>query len=69
MQKEFADHYGFSPENTIVYENDLTGAIIQALTMSDDEYLRMKADLKHVSRKVKNESLYNLKSRLDNQQC
>ena len=64
MQKEFADHYGFSPENTIVYDNDFAGAIMKALIMSNDEYQKMKLDLERVRKEVEAVSLNNLRERL-----
>ena len=66
MQKEFADHYGFSPDNTIVYDRDLSGAIREALTMTNDEYLKMKLDMERVRKEVEAVSLNNLRERLLN---
>lgn len=64
MQKEFADHYGFSPENTIVYEDDFAGAIVQALTMINADYQKKKLDLEQVRKDVETASLNNLRERL-----
>ena len=64
MQKEFADHYGFSEKNTIVYDNDFASAIRQALTMSNDEYQKMKLDLERVRKEVEAASSNNLRERL-----
>lgn len=64
MQKDFAEHYGFSEKNTILYGNDLSTAIMQALTMTNEEYLQMKMNLEKVCKAVDAVSLQNLKERL-----
>ena len=64
MQKALADHYGFSLDNTVVYDDDLSGAIMQALTMTNEEYQQMKMNLEKVRKEVEAVSLQNLKERL-----
>ncbi|MBE6404409.1 MAG: hypothetical protein E7040_00125 [Lentisphaerae bacterium] len=64
MQKEFVEHYGFSSDNTIVYDHDLSGTIMQALTMTNEEYLQMKMNLEKVRKAVDAVSSNNLKKRL-----
>ena len=66
MQKEFADHYGFSSRNTIVYDNDFAGAIKHSLTMSNEEYQQMKLDLERVRKDVEVASLNNLREGIAN---
>lgn len=64
MQKDFAEHYGFSSENAILYDDDPTDALVRALTMTKEEYRKMKCDLENVRKDVEGESLRNLKERL-----
>ena len=64
MQKEFASHYGFSSRNTIVYDINLAGAVMKALSMSNDEYQRMKMNLGKVRKEVEAVSLNNLRKRV-----
>ena len=64
MQKEFADHYGFSSRNTIVYDINLAGAVMKALKMTDEEYLRIKVNLEHLGKDVEVISLKNLQRKL-----
>ena len=48
----------------IAYDKDLSGVIMHALTMTNDEYQKMKLDLERVCKDVAHTSLRNLQNRL-----
>ena len=63
IAEKFADVYGFSSENAIVYrENkELGEAMIKAIEMKEDEYEAIRNNLIKVSDDIYNQSLANLK--------
>ncbi len=62
IHKTFADIYGFSNKNSIVYENNemLYYAMLDAINMSTQNYLKIQTGLKATVKKIKEESLKNL---------
>lgn len=63
---KFADIYGFSPENAVVYSDnsDLGLSMWKAIDMSDAEYEGIRNNLIRVSDDIYNKSLENLKKAL-----
>lgn len=68
IAEKFADVYGFSSENAVVYmgNNDLGAAMQKAIAMTDVEYDRMRNNLISMSRAIYNQSFANLKRALGN---
>lgn len=62
IHKTFADIYGFSEKNSVIYnENDkLTECMLQAVQMSNKKYSEMQESLKTLADKIKKKSLKNL---------
>jgi glycosyltransferase involved in cell wall biosynthesis len=71
IQKDFADVYGFDSTNAVVYEDDADlGAAMQlAITMPPDEYADLCKSLDVMRQRVYDESLCNLKMRLEVRRC
>ena len=63
---KFADVYGFSSENAVVYRDnsDLGLSMRKAIDMSEAEYESIRNSLIHVSDDIYNKSLENLKKAL-----
>ena len=63
---KFANVYGFSAENAVVYSNntDLGLSMWKAIDMSDAEYEGIRNNLIRVSDDIYNKSLENLKKAL-----
>lgn len=68
IAEKFADVYGFSSENAVVYmgNNDLGMAMQKAIAMTDVEYDRIRNNLITMSRAIYNQSFANLKRALGN---
>lgn len=68
IAEKFADVYGFSSENAVVYmgNNDLGMAMQKAIAMTDVEYDRIRNNLITMSRAIYNQSFANLKRVLGN---
>jgi len=66
IHKVFATHYDFSKKDAILYEDGgLAYVMEQALTMNKDEYARLQAGLRELAKNVYDESLENLKMRIE----
>lgn len=65
---KFADVYGFSSDNAVVYQGnrDLGQALQKAIEMTDVEYNRIRSNLITMSHAIYNQSLANLKNALGN---
>ena len=66
IAEKFADIYGFSPENAIVYKEnqELGPAMLQAIDMTEADYDGIRNNLGTVSNDIYNKSLENLKRTL-----
>ena len=62
IHKTFANIYGFSNKNSIVYENNemLYYAMLDAINMNAQNYLKIQTGLKATVKKIEKESLKNL---------
>lgn len=61
VHKKFADFYGFCKDNAVVYEDDLSQAMIDAFTMSQDRYNMLCQNLHQLAKQIETTSLQNLK--------
>ena len=66
IAEKFAEVYGFSSENAVVYRdnNELCAAMLKAIEMKEDEYETIRNNLIKVSNEIYNRSLENLKRTL-----
>ncbi len=62
MDEKFAAFYGFSNENAVIYNRDLTQAIREAILMDDEQYQRKIKALAQLAASVREASLDTLKS-------
>ena len=61
-----ADAYGFSTDNSVVYDNNmLTEGLLNAITMSSDEYDEMRRALEKKANNIEVKSMENLKQALE----
>jgi len=65
IHQAFASTYGFTRSNALIYENDLTGAMVSAVQMSQETYARMQGDLGRLADALKMESLSNLQQSVE----
>lgn len=63
IQRKYADTYGFTEDNAIIYNNreDFLSAVQKAVNMTNSEYLQMQTNLKIKADKTYELSLKNLK--------
>ncbi len=66
IAEKFADVYGFSSENAVVYKenSELCAAMLKAIEMKEDEYENIRNNLIKFSDDIYNRSLENLKKAL-----
>lgn len=66
INDKFGEHYEFSRENAIFYEeNDLKSAMLQAINLDQDDYLKIQNNLSNLSNKIYNQSLNDLKNTIN----
>lgn len=66
INKDFADFYGFNDKNSIIYEENLTNAMNEAINKTEEEYNDICYNLKTLSNSIFLESINNLKSIIEN---
>ncbi len=66
INEQFANAYKYSQENAIVYkENNLTEAMINAIEMKQDDYLKIQDNLRKLSQELYSLSIENIKEELN----
>lgn len=61
IQDKFAEFYGFDENNAIVYDNDLSEAILQAMAIDNSSYKKICNGVELLAQNVYRQSLHNLK--------
>lgn len=66
IEKKYADYYGFSEKNAIIYEHgQLADAISRAAKLPSSEYEIMQQELFELQKMVRTQSIVNLKTLID----
>ena len=61
IQDKFAEFYGFDENNAIVYDNDLSEAILKAMAIDNSSYKKICNGVEQLAQNVYRQSLHNLK--------
>ena len=67
IHQKFAEFYGFNKQNAIVFQTDFAKALQLAIHISEVDYALLRNGVLNLARKLKKESMKNLKMVLKNQ--
>lgn len=65
IQKEFSEVYGFNDSNAFIYEDSLFDGMLKALKSDLGDLEKMNGNIHKLTEKIRDESLFNLESRLN----
>lgn len=66
IQEKFADFYRFDNTNAVVYQDDMSKAMEDAISMSASDYQKLQDNLLKTASEIRQESFENLKRVLEN---
>ena len=61
IDSHFADFYGFTNDNSIIYNDDLASAMLKAIRMPSDEYNIKRCNLLKLAHNIEQQSIKNIK--------